>query len=193
MKLRVFDICRSGTRVLGPGKRYVIWVQGCEQRCAGCITPESQSKTGGFDLDVNTLAADVIMNENIDGITISGGEPFLQPIALNLLLKKIKTVRPRLTVIIYTGLSYENLVKIPEALELIENSDVIIDGQYIESFNDNKGIRGSSNQRIIPITNRLDNYLDTMTTCVRKRDRVADKSGFVTTIGIPNKIEQKTI
>lgn len=187
MTIRIFDICRNGTRVLGPGNRYAIWVQGCEQNCYRCITPESRTKNGGHELDVDDLAADIIINKNIDGITISGGEPFLQPVALCSLLDQVKKIRPQLTVIIYTGLTYENLLKTPECLKLIELSDIIIDGQYVESLNDNKGIRGSSNQRIIPITNRLDNYINIMESCNRKLQRIADTNGLITTIGIPDK------
>lgn len=193
MTLRVFDICRSGTHALGPGNRYVIWVQGCEQHCKNCITPESRLKTAGYEIDVNNLVADVILNENIDGITISGGEPFLQSAVLSHLLKEIKKVRPQLTVIAYTGLIYEHLLEKTETSDLIKQCDVIIDGQYIDELNDNKGIRGSSNQRIIPITNRLDRYLNTMSTCGRKQDRVADTAGNVTAIGIPHKTDNKSI
>ena len=191
MTIRIFDICRNGTRVLGPGNRYAIWVQGCEQNCYRCITPESRPKNGGHELDVDDLAADIIINKNIDGITISGGEPFLQPVALCSLLDQVKKIRPQLTVIIYTGLVYENLLKIPVCLNLIEKSDIIIDGQYVESLNDNKGIRGSSNQRINPITNRLDNYINIMESCNRKLQRIADTNGLITTIGIPDKKKYK--
>lgn len=187
MKLRIFDICRNGTHTLGPGIRYIIWTQGCDQQCEKCITPESRPKNAGYEIDVNNLAADVILNENIDGITISGGEPFLQSAALSCLLKEIKKARPQLTVIAYTGLKYEQLLGKNETSDLLSLCDVIIDGQYIDSLNDNKGIRGSSNQRIIPITNRLDRFLNTMATCSRKQDRVADTAGNVTAIGIPHK------
>ncbi|PWA99983.1 hypothetical protein C5O24_13640, partial [Paramuribaculum intestinale] len=90
-------------------------------------------------------------------------------------------------VIAYTGLKYEQLLGKNETSDLLSLCDVIIDGQYIDSLNDNKGIRGSSNQRIIPITNRLDRFLNTMATCSRKQDRVADTAGNVTAIGIPHK------
>lgn len=192
MTLRIFDICRSGTHSLGPGNRYVIWTQGCEQQCEKCITPESRSKTAGYEIDVNNLVADVILKENIDGITISGGEPFLQSAALSHLLKEIKKFRPQLTVIVYTGLIYEQLLEKTETSNLINQCDVIIDGQYIDCLNDNKGIRGSSNQRIIPITNRLDRYLTIMATCRRKQERIVDTAGNVTAIGIPYKTDNKS-
>lgn len=101
-QLRVFDICREGTHVLGPGCRYVIWTQGCDKHCRGCLTPESQNQDTGVSIDSIDLASDIILSNNIKGITISGGEPFLQVDALVDVIEYVKMYRPELTVIIYT-------------------------------------------------------------------------------------------
>ena len=59
-----------------------------------------------------------------------------------------------LTVWCYTGYTFENLP--PEAEPLLENVDVLIDGEFIESQRDLElQFRGSSNQRIIDVKKTL--------------------------------------
>lgn len=187
-RLRIFDICCNGSHALGPGCRYVIWTQGCMRRCPGCLTPQSQPLNGGEEVAVNDLAADIILNPAIDGITISGGEPMLQAPALASLLQLIKQSRPELTVIVYTGATFERLKKDDTAMTLLKHVDIVIDGEYIESKNDGLGIRGSSNQRIIPITHRLDSYIKYMETGTRHPERIANSTNTYTLIGIPPRI-----
>ena len=189
-KIRVFDVCRQGSHVLGPGCRYIVWTQGCKRHCFGCLTPESQPINGGFEISISDLAADIIQNKSINGITISGGEPMLQLQALEELLKLVHDIRPELTVIVYTGDTFETIEKDILATNLLKHIDILIDGPYIESLNDGRGIRGSSNQRVIPISHRLDPYLDYMTMGTRHIERIALDSNYYTTIGIPPKINK---
>lgn len=185
MNLQVFDICREGTHTLGPGNRYVIWTQGCLQNCKGCLTPESKPLDSGFSLDCENLAADIILSKQIDGITISGGEPFLQIEALTEILSIVKKFRPELTVIIYSGYTFSQIKSIPKATNLLALTDVIIDGPYIENLNDNKGIRGSSNQKINPVSSRLNDFIDTMDKGKRHQSKVMGFDFRLTKIGIP--------
>ena len=79
------------TKVLGPGVRYVVWVQGCKRRCPGCINPLGQPLSeNGYWKSVAALEQDILHVEGLTGITISGGEPFLQAEALAKLVKLIK-------------------------------------------------------------------------------------------------------
>lgn len=183
--LRIFDVCRHGSHALGPGCRYVVWAQGCLRHCPGCLTSESRPLDGGFEIAVDDLAADIILNSSIDGITISGGEPMLQAEALASLLQQVHKSRPELTVIVYTGATYEELMEDVTAMTLLTYVDILIDGEYIESKNDGLGISGSSNQRIIPITHRLDSYIEYMKTGTRHVERVANSAETYTSIGIP--------
>lgn len=185
--IRVFDVCRHGSHVLGPGRRYVLWTQGCKRHCPGCITPESRPLEDGVDIDTEALAYDIASRSNIDGVTVSGGEPFLQAKEVGKLLKLVLRERPEMTVIVYTGFRHEELDAVPDAEAILRQVDVLIDGEYMESLNDGVGIRGSSNQRIIPLTHRLDAYLDTMNCGVRHIERVAISPKSITTIGIPIK------
>lgn len=188
MMLRVFDVCRYGTHVLGPGKRYVVWTQGCYKHCKGCITPESRSIEGGILLSVNDIASDIILNHQIDGVTISGGEPFLQAPELIALLQLVKEYRPELTIIIYTGYVLEQLQQLSVNRDLLRLCDVLIDGEYEPRLDDNRGIRGSSNQRIIGITHRLDEYLEVMDKGSRRQELVAENNQLYSKIGVPRKI-----
>lgn len=146
-KLNILQLCRKGSRALGPGLRYVIWVQGCPFNCPHCETPEGHSFDPNTIIDVDVLAEDIVSRPEIDGITISGGEPFEQADELTALLKKVHKARPELTVILYTGYLYEQLTSV-NAKALLTELDLLIDGQYVHELNDNKGIRGSSNQRL---------------------------------------------
>lgn len=82
----------SKTRSLGPGKRFAIWMQGCAKRCKGCINPEGQDLQGGYETDVKKLTDKILENDDITGITISGGEPFLQYEELSYMIRKIKEI-----------------------------------------------------------------------------------------------------
>ena len=152
--LSIFDLCQNGSRALGPGLRYVIWTQGCPFRCIGCVTPSSRPIVNEKLVRVDELAADILSRHNIDGITISGGEPFLQAGALANMLDIVLKTQPKLSVITYTGYKLEELTGDNER-KLLNHLDLLIDGPYMKDLNDNKGIRGSSNQRLHFLTSRL--------------------------------------
>jgi anaerobic ribonucleoside-triphosphate reductase activating protein len=150
-------IISESTQNLGPGKRFVIWVQGCNFNCINCESPELRPIINANRIDIEKLADVVIETANIYGITISGGEPFLQAKTLYNLLSLIRLKRPDLNVVIYSG--YENTELIwNDAKELMSLCDVAITGRYIDELNDNKGLRGSSNQEVIFLTERLRPY-----------------------------------
>jgi len=137
------------TQALGPYNRYVIWVQGCLRDCPNCISKDSRSPNEGYEVSTIDLSNDVINVSDIEGITISGGEPYLQEAALVDLLKRIKEKRD-IGVIIYTGNQFNEI----ERNELTLLSDLVIDGIYIDKLNDGLSLRGSSNQNVNLITNR---------------------------------------
>ena len=137
------------TKALGPYDRYAIWVQGCLRKCHGCISEESWDLNGGYIVDTEELVNDIMQTSGIEGITISGGEPFLQSEALVELIRKVKD-KCDYGVILYTGHKYEEI----KSDVLAELCDIIIDGEYIEELNDDLSLRGSSNQNIFYITNR---------------------------------------
>ncbi len=138
--------------VLGPGKRYVLWVQGCHKNCEGCVADNAKDMENGKQISIDALAYEIILSK-AEGITISGGEPFLQAEELAEMLSKIKKKRD-IGVIIYSGYQYEELIKKPETQKLLAQTDLLIDGPYVKELDDGKSLRGSSNQRTIYLTQR---------------------------------------
>jgi len=148
---------KIGTFSLGPGYRAVIWVQGCPFHCKGCISPE-WIRPGGIETDIEEIARLIIEEPQIDGLTISGGEPMMQASPLYHLIKLLRESRTNLNVICFTGFRYQDLIKTPPSpmvINFLDEIDVLIDGPYIASKNDNNGLRGSSNQKIYYLSDKL--------------------------------------
>ena len=155
--LQLYNFIES-TKTLGPYDRFALWTQGCPFSCPSCMTPDSQSLDGGETVSVVSLAEHILNTPKIEGITISGGEPFLQSKALNTLLNFIKSKRD-LGVIVYTGYTLEQIKakNSSDDISLLKNIDILIDGLYEDSLNDGLSLRGSSNQNLHQFTKR---YVD---------------------------------
>ncbi len=173
----------KATNVLGPGMRSALWVSGCDKKCKGCLV-------NGFNEDSRCLSttalAELFANmTDTEGITISGGEPFLQAAALAEMISLIKEKRDY-SVIIYTGYEIEQLRNMEDVniQKLINAADIIIDGPYIEELDDGIAYRGSSNQNIIYLTQR---YTDSGYYNKRsKRQIELIKENGVKMVGVPN-------
>ena len=138
------------TTVNGPGNRYMIHLQGCSLGCKGCFNPESWSSKTKNLINVEELA-DKILSHNLDGLAISGGEPFQQPISLLHFLKylyKNKNPFPK-GILIYSGYTEEELQKIPEYSQILNYIDVIVSGRYEENLKVYDSLLSSSNQKFI--------------------------------------------
>lgn len=182
--LNLWNICRGGTKALGPGLRYVIWTQGCLRRCPGCISPESQPIKPGLVVEVELLADEISKNKNISGITISGGEPFLQAASLSKLLRFVKQKRPELNVIVFSGYTKDELIW-NDAELLLGQADVLIDGSFCQEQMSDKGLRGSLNQKIHFLTDALKSCREELENAPRKME-VHVEGDEIITIGIPN-------
>lgn len=135
----------------GPGFRYVLFVQGCPHRCEGCHNPESHDFNAGFDMTVGEVYKEFLENRFLNGITLSGGEPFCQPEALLELVKLIRSDSSK-GVMSYTGFTYEELLAMnnPAVNELLDNLDILVDGKFeLAQRNLTLRYRGSENQRVI--------------------------------------------
>lgn len=137
------------TRVLGPGLRFALWMQGCPFHCPGCLAPSWQSRKRAIIYDLNDFAQKIIQTPDLEGITLSGGEPMLQARALCQLINLVRS-KKELSTIAYTGFSLSDLQnsKISAHREILNHLDVLIHGPYIQDLNDNLGLRGSSNQEV---------------------------------------------
>lgn len=129
--------------VNGDGVRYVIFCQGCAHRCKGCHNPETWDFGGGEEISVEELARRIKAKKHIDGITLSGGDPFYQQSECVKLLKLL----PGVNVWAYTGFCYDDI----KDTELAKMCDVIVDGEYIEELKCTGQMYGSSNQRIVRV------------------------------------------
>ncbi len=173
--------------VLGPGLRYVLWVQGCKQSCPGCVAVNAHNMEMGTAIKIDALAFEIIVS-NATGITISGGEPFLQAEELSSLLDYVAKKKDMGT-IVYTGYTYEELMKQSASRELLSRVDLLIDGPYIRQLDDGKGLRGSSNQRVICLTDRYKDYLNDYGVGSRKIEYFYHGIS-IHEIGIPNDKEE---
>ena len=143
----------QATKALGPGSRYAIWVQGCPFNCRECIAPDWIPIRKADIYDIEELVKEVV-SLPIDGITISGGEPMLQAGELSVFLKLIYSTRPGLTTIVFTGFKIEQLIW-QEAKDLLAQTDLLIDGLYQRNLHTTSGLRGSENQRLHFLSDKL--------------------------------------
>lgn len=150
--LNVAATCAQ-TYELGPGKRFGLWVQGCSFSCKGCIAPDWIPLKKADLIAIEKLAEQIITSDT-EGVSISGGEPFLQASKLSLLIELVWQQKPEITVIVFTGFSFKQL-DWQEAHDFLKYIDVLKTGLYVEKKNDNKGLRGSSNQDFHFLTPRL--------------------------------------
>jgi len=148
---------RTGTRALGPGIRSVVWVQGCVLHCPGCIAPDWIPIKPARLVSPGELVDELLSNPAVSGLTFSGGEPMLQAQGLAR-LAALAHMKRDVNIICFTGYIFEQLLQnppFPGVDELLKEVDVVVDGPYIARYNDNIGLRGSSNQRIHYLTDRL--------------------------------------
>ena len=152
MKLRIIHF-QGSSHVLGPYLRSILWVQGCLKNCPGCIAPETHDMHGQ-EVEIDTIVEWIHQNPDIEGVTISGGEPFLQAEALCQLVKPLK--QENKGIIIYSGYTYQELRDMNNCYvhQLLEMTDLLIDGPYIERLDQGEVGRGSSNQNYIFLTSR---------------------------------------
>lgn len=141
--------------VNGPGTRLVVFFQGCDRGCQGCFNPDTHSK------QVRTLYSPEDLLETylvdpagpVEGLTVSGGEPFMQSAGLGRLLFLAQT--RGLSTLVYTGYLIEKLRADPDRAIALEYIDVLIDGPFIEGMKEPTLLaRGSTNQRVHLLTGR---------------------------------------
>lgn len=151
MKIRIAGIVPESF-VDGEGIRFAIFMQGCLRNCPGCHNPATHDLNGGKIFDTEEIISAMKKNPLVSGLTLSGGEPFLQiPPAVEL-SKAAKNFG--LNVWCYTGFKFEEIPA--EGEELLQNIDVLVDGEYIEDLRDlDLSFRGSKNQRVIDVKKTL--------------------------------------
>lgn len=127
--------------VNGDGARFVVFTQGCGHHCPGCQNPETWDFSEGFEISATEIASLYKTHRLLDGITLSGGDPFYQQEAC----LKLLDLLPGVNVWIYTGYEYEDICDTP----LAKRADVLVVGPFVEDLRCEEKMYGSSNQRII--------------------------------------------
>lgn len=140
----------ENTEVEGPGRRFTIWVQGCQRRCPGCCNPQLLNFIPKTIVEAAQLCAcikDSKLNHGIEGVTFCGGEPMLQAKGLSEIAQFCH--KNGLSVMTFTGytlteLSTEN---IPFIDKLLQYTDLLVDGTFDKSKLEKKrNWVGSTNQ-----------------------------------------------
>jgi anaerobic ribonucleoside-triphosphate reductase activating protein len=183
--LNVAAVCPAA-RTLGPGLRAVLWVQGCIFNCRGCIAPDWIEIRPARLASPEQIVDELLANPQVTGITFSGGEPLLQAAALTRLAILARAKR-NIDIICFTGFTREYLEKSSlrdEAMALFQQIDVLIDGRYIENLNDNIGLRGSSNQRVHYLSDRL---IDADLATISRNAEITISDGHALIVGVPPK------
>ncbi len=175
----------SKTQVLGGNTRYAIWVQGCSFHCKGCLASDAFDPAAGTQVLIADLAKDICKTTKIEGITISGGEPFDQSKALASLILQIRQQRD-LGVIVYSGYKLSTLKRKldPDISAFLSQIDLLIDGKYIAELDDGASLRGSSNQVVHALSDRYKNDLNLYGQPGRKVEWHLDPPKL---IGLPSK------
>ncbi|NLW21825.1 MAG: anaerobic ribonucleoside-triphosphate reductase activating protein [Tissierellia bacterium] len=146
----------------GPGIRFVVFTQGCVHNCIGCHNPETHSFSNGYYIDIDEIVEMVKKDPLLDGITLSGGEPFHQGKVCGILAERIKEMG--LNVVTYTGYTFEEIMNEIDINQgwrrLLYATDILIDGRFIlEEKSLLLKFRGSKNQRIIDVKKSLENNM----------------------------------
>lgn len=140
----------------GPGLRMTIFVQGCPHHCEGCHNPKTHSFDGGQLLKLYSVINSIDSKKSyLDGITLSGGEPFCQAEGCRVLAWAAHQMG--LNVWCYTGFTFEELLSIRATMPLLREVDVLVDGPFeIRKRTLSVPFIGSRNQRIIDVKKSLE-------------------------------------
>ncbi len=148
---------KAKSKVLGPGIRSVIWFHGCSKHCPGCLAKSMNEATEFQTFTSESLAKTVCAVNGTSGVTLSGGEPFEQnPEALASFLVMVKATQRN--VMCFTGYKYEELSASTAWHPVLNQIDLLIDGEYMETENNGTLWRGSSNQRFFFLSQSLTEY-----------------------------------
>jgi len=137
----------------GPGRRFTVWTQGCQLGCPGCFNPGLQPVVPRRAVSPRDLAREAVAAGPWEGISLSGGEPFLQAGALVRFLDELRSLVAPFATIVFSGYRVEELrARGGAATELIERVDLVVDGPYLRERASALPLRGSQNQRLVALT-----------------------------------------
>jgi anaerobic ribonucleoside-triphosphate reductase activating protein len=131
----------------GPGTRYVIWSQGCTLACPGCFNPETHSRASRQGTPLASQLADAVLAGagEIEGVTLTGGEPLEQPAAAAQFCSRIRA-RSGLGIVFLTGFARHEIEAHPARSAAVAHADMVIAGRYNRRLHLGTGLRGSANK-----------------------------------------------
>lgn len=154
MRLKIAGIVNDSI-VDGPGLRLTVFAQGCYHGCPGCHNPNTHDPVGGYYMAVDEIIETAQKNPLLSGLTLSGGEPFLQADVMCELAKKAR--KSGLNVIAYTGYLWEELMEDEGRKRLLLELDYLVDGPFEKDKRTlDMPFVGSSNQRVIDVKKSLE-------------------------------------
>ena len=181
--------------VLGPGRRIGLWVQGCTIGCHGCVSQDTWPSDPSKTIAVRDLLAwcKRVASAGLDGITISGGEPFQQPEGLRALLEGLhawrRAAKLDFDLLCYSGYPLKTLER--KHAKLLALLDAVIPEPYVDHLPQGHVWRGSSNQPLVPLSERgrarYADHVDATSDATGKRMQAAIEGGRVWMIGIPGR------
>lgn len=130
----------------------MVWFQGCSLGCAGCFNPRTHDDAGGYDVAIDAVVAQLSATTGIEGVTLSGGEPFQQAEAAIAVLEVARTLG--LSTLAFSGYTLDEIRALPAGPSVLSLLDVLVDGRYVSAERLGSGLRGSSNQRMHRLTER---------------------------------------
>lgn len=144
----------------GTGVRTVLWVSGCGLFCRNCHNSQTWDFNSGIPFTDDTMQELLYELDKpyIKGLTLSGGHP-LDPLNAPEVLKIVKRVKvnqPSKDIWIYTGYTWEYVMQNETLKEIMQYTNVLVDGEYVDELRDiSLAFRGSGNQRIIDVPKSL--------------------------------------
>ena len=142
------------SKVNGPGNRFVLWTQGCSKGCSECFNPETWSREIYKELSP-TQIFELIKNFEVDGVTISGGDPLEQEDELLELLMLLSSMRLRKGVILFSGFTRAEISSNFIREQCLKYIDVLVDGRYEKNLKIDFSLRGSSNQEFYSFSDKI--------------------------------------
>lgn len=155
MRIKISGVVNDSI-VDGAGFRLTVFTQGCPHHCPGCHNPQTHDPEGGFWSDTEDILRVAKENPLLDGITLSGGDPFEQPLPCIELAKGAHALG--LNVWTYTGYTWEALLaEGGDKQKLLEATDILVDGPFLEKERSLElRFKGSRNQRTIDVKKSLE-------------------------------------
>ena len=156
MPLLALNKAHYPVTTLGPGRRIGLWLQGCALACPGCVAQDTWAFTADQALPLPVLLAwcQEVAQHGLDGITISGGEPFAQPEALLALLQALHGWRGdaglNFDILCYSGFSWRRLQR--DFAPILALLDALIPEPFQAQQPTRLIWRGSANQPLIPLS-----------------------------------------